>query len=193
MTTSSTPPPVHDGAVAAMTHPTTRLVRPEDAPSLARLVRENRENLAPYEPPRAESYFTEKGQAVLIAELLRDHERGAGLPHVILGAAGQVAGRITLNNIVRGAFQSCTFGYWVDAAQRGQGLATAAVASVKTIAFAELGLHRLEAGTLLHNVASQQVLRRNGFVAYGVARDYLHIGGRWQDHVLFQALATDPR
>ena len=50
----------------------------------------------------------------------------------------------------------------------------------------------MEAGTLLHNVASQQVLRRNGFVPFGVAPDYLHIGGRWQDHVLFQVLATDP-
>jgi [ribosomal protein S5]-alanine N-acetyltransferase len=175
-----------------MSHPTTRLVRPEDAPALARLVRENRENLAPYEPPRAESYFSEEGQAVLIAELLSDHERGAGLPHVILGSVGQVAGRITLSNIVRGAFQSCVFGYWVDAAQRGQGLATAAVASVKTIAFAELGLHRMEAGTLLHNVASQRVLRRNGFHPIGVAQDYLHIGGRWQDHVLFQVIAPDP-
>ena len=57
----------------------------------------------------------------------------------------------------------------------------------------ELGLHRVEAGTLLHNVASQQVLRHNGFLPFGVARDYLHIGGRWQDHVLFQLLATDPR
>ena len=175
-----------------MTHPTTRLVRTEDAPTLARIVRENRQNLAPYEPPRAESYFTEEGQAALVADHLRDHERGASLPHVILAATGEVAGRVTLNHIVRGPFRSCSVGYWVDAAHRGQGLATAAVASVKTIAFAELGLHRLEAGTLLHNVASQRVLRRNGFLPFGVAQDYLHIGGRWQDHVLFQVIAPDP-
>lgn len=185
--------PVDDGPVSAPPSSPTRLVRPDDAPDLARLAVANRDNLAPFEPPRAESYFTTAGQAALIGDLLRDYERGAGLPHVILGSAGQVAGRITLSTIVRGAFLSSTFGYWVDAAQRGQGLATAAVASVRRIAFDELGLHRLEAGTLLHNVASQQVLRRNGFVAYGVARDYLHIGGRWQDHVLFQTLATDPR
>jgi ribosomal-protein-alanine N-acetyltransferase len=41
-------------------------------------------------------------------------------------------------------------------------------------------------------VASQQVLRRNGFVPFGVAPHYLYIGGRWQDHVLFQVLAPDP-
>ena len=178
--------------MASPTSPTTRLVRPEDAPALARLVRENRENLAAYEPLRAESYFTDEGQAALVADHLRDHRRGAALPHVILGAAGEVAGRITLNHIVRGPFQSGSVGYWVDAAHRGQGLATAAVAEVGRIAFTELGLHRLEAGTLLHNVASQRVLRRNGFVPFGVAPDYLHIGGRWQDHVLFQVIAPDP-
>jgi ribosomal-protein-alanine N-acetyltransferase len=174
------------------TTPVTRLVRPGDAPTLARLARENRENMAPFEPERVESYYTEAGQTEIVAGLLHDHDRGAALPHVILGPDGEVAGRVTLSNVVRGAFRSCNLGYWVDAAHRGRGLATAAVAAVKEIAFTELGLHRLEAGTLLHNVASQQVLRRNGFVPYGVAHDYLHIGGRWQDHVLFQVLAPDP-
>ncbi len=175
-----------------MTHQATRLVRPDDAAALARLLRDNRDNLAPYEPPRAESYFTEEGQAAVIADLLREHERGAVLPQVILGADREVAGRITLNHIARGPFQSCSVGYWLGAAHRGQGLATAAVGSVKALAFGDLGLHRIEAGTLLHNVASQQVLRRNGFVPFGVAPHYLHIGGRWQDHVLFQVLAPDP-
>jgi [ribosomal protein S5]-alanine N-acetyltransferase len=183
---------VHDGPVAEAPTPRTRLVRPDDAAGLARLLRGNRENLAPFEPHRPDSFYTEEGQSAVVADLLRDHERGAGLPHVILDPDGELAGRITLNSIVRGAFCSASVGYWVDAARRGGGLATAAVAAVKEVAFGELGLHRLEAGTLLHNVASQRVLRRNGFVPYGVAQDYLHIGGRWQDHVLFQVLATDP-
>jgi ribosomal-protein-alanine N-acetyltransferase len=183
---------MHDGSVTPPTRPATRLVRTEDAAVLARLLRENRENLAPYEPDRDESWFTQEGQAAVIADLLRAHERGTLVPHVVLGPDGEVAGRVTVNNIVRGAFRSGSVGYWVDAAHRGRGLATAAVGAVKELAFGELGLHRLEAGTLLHNVASQQVLRHNGFEAYGVARGYLHIGGRWQDHVLFQVLAPDP-
>jgi ribosomal-protein-alanine N-acetyltransferase len=171
----------------------TRLVRPDDAAVLARLLRDNRANLAPFEPDRPDDYYTEEGQRAVLTRLLRDHEHGLGVPHVILDRDGAVAGRITLNTIVLGAFRSCSMGYWVDAARRGQGLATGAVAALKDLAFDELGLHRIEAGTLLHNVASQQVLRHNGFVPFGVARDYLHIGGRWQDHVLFQVLSTDPR
>lgn len=56
------------------------------------------------------------------------------------------------------------------------------------VAFRDLGLHRVQAETLLHNVASQRVLARNGFVRYGTAPQYLRIAGRWQDHAMFQAL-----
>jgi [ribosomal protein S5]-alanine N-acetyltransferase len=107
---------------------------------------------------------------------------------VIVGESGEVAGRINLNNIVRGAFQSGSLGYWVSSAQNGRGLATAAVREMVQLAFGELRLHRVEAGTLLHNVRSQRVLERNGFVRYGMAPQYIKIAGRWQDHALFQLL-----
>ena len=53
------------------THPVTRLVRLDDAGALARLLRDNRDNLAPYEPHRADSYFTEEGHAAVIADQAR--------------------------------------------------------------------------------------------------------------------------
>ena len=59
------------------------------------------------------------------------------------------------------------------------------------LAFGPWGLHRLEAGTLVDNVASQRVLRRNGFEQFGLAPRYLHINGEWRDHVLFQRLNED--
>lgn len=65
-------------------------------------------------------------------------------------------------------------------------MATRAIAQAVDIAFGELNLHRLEAGTLLHNVASQRALERNSFERYGMAPQLVRIAGRWQDHVLFQ-------
>jgi ribosomal-protein-alanine N-acetyltransferase len=59
------------------------------------------------------------------------------------------------------------------------------------LAFGELGLHRLEAATLVDNVASMRVLEKNRFAHIGVARRYLRIGGEWRDHVLFQRTAED--
>jgi ribosomal-protein-alanine N-acetyltransferase len=56
------------------------------------------------------------------------------------------------------------------------------------VAFDELRLHRIQAETLPHNVRSQRVLERNGFARIGLAPEYLSIGGRWQDHIMYQLL-----
>ncbi|WP_117211429.1 GNAT family N-acetyltransferase [Allorhizocola rhizosphaerae] len=167
---------------------TTRLVRPEDAPALTELVRANREFLAPWEPLRDDEYFTVERQAALIEDSLERHQRGTNLPHVIVDAGGDIIGRITLNGIVYGPFQSCSMGYWVGEAHNGRGVATAAVRAIIRVAFEELGLHRVQAETLPHNTGSQRVLQRNGFVRYGYAPEYLHIAGRWQDHVMYQLI-----
>lgn len=170
---------------------TTRLVSVEDVPVITKLLRENRAFLAPWEPARADAYFTEEGQRALIEGALQAHQRGMVMPHVILDD-GELVGRVTLNAIVQGPFQSCHLGFWVAQAANGRGVATAAVAAMAQIAFGELGLHRIEAATLVHNRASQRVLERNGFVRIGTAPAYFSVAGRWQDHVLFQLIAPEP-
>lgn len=169
---------------------TIRLIAVEDALPLAELLQVNREFLAPWDPVRPEEYFTADGQQRAIEEALERYAEEAIVPYVIV-ERGKVIGRVTLSNIVRGAFQSCNLGYWVGSAHTGRGRATAAVRDMMGVAFLELSLHRIEAGTLLHNVASQRVLERNGFVRFGLAPRYLNIAGRWQDHVMYQALSPD--
>ena len=53
----------------------------------------------------------------------------------------------------------------------------------------QVGLHRVEAGTLPDNLASQRVLEKNGFERFGFARKLLLLGGEWRDHVLFERVA----
>ena len=166
----------------------TRLLTIDDAKILADLICENREFLAPWEPTRDEVYFTVPGQQAIVETVLEQYGRGYTVPHAIL-VDGQVVGRITLNEIVRGPAQSCHVGYWVAPAFNGRGVASAALAQMIELAFVQLGLHRLQAGTLVHNVGSQRVLQRNGFVKFGLSPRYLKIAGEWQDHMLFQLLA----
>lgn len=168
--------------------PVTRLLTIADAPELAELLQANREFLAPWEPLRDDDYFTPDKQRGIIADALEQYERGSTVPHAILAEDGRLAGRITLNTIVRGPFQSCSVGYWVGAGDNGRGLAGAAVREIMRVAFDELELHRIEASTLLHNVKSQRVLERNGFVRFGVAPRYLNIAGWWQDMAIYQVL-----
>jgi ribosomal-protein-alanine N-acetyltransferase len=113
------------------------------------------------------------------------------VPRVIIGRAGAIVGRINLNSVIRGAFQSASVGYWVSERDTGRGVGTAAVAAIIGLAFSEEGLHRVQGETLAHNTASRRVLERNGFVEYGVAPAYLCIAGRWQDHVLYQLINPD--
>ncbi len=170
-----------------------RLVTLDDVPALAGLLRVSRDFLAPWDPVRDDDYFTVDGQHAVIKDALARHAEGSSLPHVILDESGHVAGRITLSGIVRGPFQSCSMGFWVSVTSTGRGLATAAAGDVIRVAFQDLGLHRVQAETLLHNVRSQRVLRRNGFTRIGVAPAYLNIAGKWQDHILFQVVKPDPQ
>jgi ribosomal-protein-alanine N-acetyltransferase len=160
-----------------------------DAAALAALARANRAFLAPWEPVRPDEYFTaEHHRAALRAIAAQDPPRT--VPCVVL-VDGEPAGRITLNNVVHSAFCSADLGYWVAREHNGRGVATAAVGAVLDLAFGDLGLHRVQAGTLLHNAGSQRVLERNGFTRIGIAPRYLRIAGEWQDHVLFQRLAEE--
>ncbi|WP_017611878.1 GNAT family N-acetyltransferase [Nocardiopsis salina] len=166
----------------------TRLARLEDAAEIAARLVENRSFLAPWEPVRPEEYFTAQGQYRLLDQQLTGYIDGHEVPLVVTDDTDRIVGRITVNGIVRGALQSAAIGYWIASSHNGRGLATAAVGEVKSLAFGPLGLHRLQAETVPHNGASQRVLRRNGFQPFGLAPEYLRIDGRWQDHVLFQAL-----
>lgn len=165
-----------------------RLVQLEDAEQLAELAVRNRLFMEQWDPVRPEEYFTVAGRLAGIREAVTRFEQGTSLPHVILDRSSEVAGAITISGIVRGALLSGSIGYWVSQDRNHQGLATAAVAHVKSIAFGELGLHRLQAEILPHNAASRRVLERNDFIQYGVAPSYMRIAGRWQDHELFQVL-----
>ena len=159
-----------------------------DASAMAKLYAENRDFLAPLEPLRPDAFYTFEGQRRHIAQLTDRRTSGSAYPFVIV-AGGQAVGAMNLSNVVRGAFQSANVGYWVARAHNGRGVATAALALVCERAFGELGLHRIEAGTLLDNHASQRVLEKNGFERIGVAPRYLQIAGVWSDHVLFQRTA----
>ncbi len=161
-----------------------------DSTPLAALYQANRDYLAPFEPGRDEVFFSPDGQAARIADLLAEHAHGRAYPYVI-EVGGRLAGRVTVTNVARGPFCSGSLGYWVAADHAGHGVATRAVHAVVDDCFTTHQLHRLEAATLVDNLASQAVLRHTGFALIGRAPRYLRIAGEWRDHVLFQRLSDD--
>lgn len=165
-----------------------RIIRTGDGAALARAYTGNRAHLAPWEPTRSEEFFTAAWQESHVRQSVEDAASGRSIRFVLESEDREIRGMFNINNIVRGAFWSADLGYWVDVSRTGRGLASRAVAQVLEYAHVELRLHRLQAATLLHNVASQRVLAANGFERIGMAPAYLKIAGEWQDHLLFQRL-----
>src|SRR5207249_6410039 len=119
-----------------------------------------RDFLAPYDPPRSREFFTPAGQRRELRRL-EDERAGDRLYRFLVTADGAAAGVVSVSRITRGPFQNGGLGYWVAKRLNGRGVGTRAVGLVREWAFGEARLHRLEAATLVENVASQTVLRRN--------------------------------
>lgn len=121
-----------------------------------------------------------------------DAEARAGrmLP-LVIDMDGVFAGQINVNNIVHGAFRSCTIGYWVAESFAGRGIAPTAVAMVGDHVMRRLALHRIEINIRPENTASLAVVRKLGFRDEGVRPRYLHIDGAWRDHRSFAVTTED--
>lgn len=164
---------------------TLRTLERADAEALLEVLLANRAFLQPWEPAHDDAYFTLDAQRAGIDAALERRDLDLMYPFAIV-AAGRLVGRLNINNVVRGAGQMASLGYWVSEDVGGRGVATDAVGQAVAYAFGPLNLHRLEAGTLLHNERSQRVLDKNSFERYGMAPKLVRIDGRWQDHVLYQ-------
>ena len=106
---------------------------------------------------------------------------------------GRLVGGVTLGQMRRGVAQAASLGYWVGAPYQRRGYMTEALTLLIEHGFGAMGLHRIEAACLPENAASRGLLLKLGFREEGRARQFLRINGRWQDHMLFALIASDPR
>jgi ribosomal-protein-alanine N-acetyltransferase len=157
---------------------------PEDAEGLTALRLRNRAYLEPWEldSDDPERWYSVDGVRAWITD---GQERFAILD------AGELSGMLSLTGIERGPIQTAMLSYFVDEGHAGRGLATRAVGEAVQHAFGALGLHRVEAGTAVTNVASQRVLEHNRFTLVGTLRRHLLLRGVWTNHLLWERLADD--
>ena len=103
---------------------------------------------------------------------------------------GEIAGVVSLSNVVLGLFRSGYLGYYAFAGHERQGLMRAGLLAVVRHAFTTLKLHRVEANIQPGNAASIALARSCGFAREGFSPRYLKIGGRWRDHERWARLAS---
>lgn len=163
---------------------TLRNLTPEHTEEMLDYYIRNEEHLRQYEPTRDSSFYTYEGQKEILTESFRQFIDGTAIDLGIF-KDDKLIGKIKLSNIVYGILRSAFVGYSIDKEYQGHGYMKEVLNEVCSYAFEEMGLHRLEASTLLGNSRSQSVLNACGFNELGINKKYLYINGEWRDHKIF--------
>jgi ribosomal-protein-alanine N-acetyltransferase len=165
-----------------------RPLGPPDATAWGEVRRRNEAWLVPWEPARPSTHPDPARDRDAFAArcAARDRERQNGTAYAFgLFVDQNVTGEVNLNNVVRGAMQTGTIGYWIDEARAGRSYVAEGVVVLARFAFDELHLHRLEICIIPRNRNSHRVMEKLGFRAEGTALRFLEINGVWEDHVRY--------
>lgn len=169
-----------------------RSFAPSDAEALHELRLRNREFVRPYEPIRPESDFTLQAVKAQLDGAIADFEAGKSYSFgVFMCEQDQLIGRTNLSNVVRGAWQNATIGYFLDQQHNGKGYMSEAVKLAVQFAFEHAGLHRVQGAVMPRNIGSIKVLQKAGFRFEGMSLRYLQINGVWEDHNIYAITAED--
>jgi RimJ/RimL family protein N-acetyltransferase len=96
-----------------------------------------------------------------------------------------------LVSLVRRGQSQGEIGWALGVDYRGRGYATEAATALMVYSFTSLGLHRLQAGTLVRNEDSWRVMERLGMRREAWFREVKFEDGAWQDMVIYAALADE--
>ncbi len=89
-----------------------------DLHSLLDLRMRNREFVQSFEPVTPDSHYTLGGQKEILEKVKQNWGNDSGYGFgIFLNLNDQLIGRVNLSNVVRGAWQSCTMGYFLDEKQ----------------------------------------------------------------------------
>jgi len=90
-------------------------------------------------------------------------------------------------------FASAEIAYDVTPAYWGKGVASSACRAATLWGFSDKGWHRVQATTMLPNLASQRVLEKVGFKREGLVRNFRLVRGSPADYWMYSAIPGEVR
>ena len=102
----------------------------------------------------------------------------------------QLVGTICLKNI-NPEMLFCEIGYGIGEEFQGRGFGLSAVKLLIEKVFNETPMRRIAAYVSCHNVASQKILEKSGFLKEGTCRQHFIINGQPTDEFLYAILRSD--
>lgn len=163
-----------------------RFLRNEDIESTISYYKENRSRLEPSGPAFGEDFLRPGFWLRQVERNKAEFASGESLRLFLFSQSDQskVIGHISLSGILRSVAQLCYLGYGIDKEFEGKGLMQEILPLVFSYAFTELKLHRISAAYMPTNLRSERLLQKLGFTKEGIAKEYLFLDGKWQDHVV---------
>jgi len=145
----------------------------------------NKDFLEEWEAKKSEEYYTLNYHKKMLQNDYSSFIYGDSLRFWIFKKEdlNNTIGSVGFNNIIRGAFLSCHLGYKLDKDEINNGFITEAIEKGIEIVFKEYGLHRIEANIMPKNKRSLRVVEKLGFYDEGLAKKYLKINDKWEDHI----------
>lgn len=154
----------------------------------------NASHLKPWEVKTFPELSKPRGRRFRMEHWIEDQEAGRSCRFLLIpkeDEGGPVIGMVNLFQIFQGAFQACYLGFKIDLEFEGKGYMSEALRVCIDFAFNKIKLHRLMANHMPNNERSARLLEHLGFEVEGLAKDYLLINGKWEDHVLRSLLNRD--
>ena len=165
-----------------------------DPKKIARFLDLNRERFRPYSPTRSEAYYTHQHWKTAVKLARVEWRDSKAFRFTILHSGGsqppEVIGKIDLDQVSRGPFESANLGYLLDRRHEGQSVMRKALEDVLERAFGEFALHRVQAAIMPDNTRSRTLIARLGFREIGLAERYLRLDGAWRDHILYEKIGN---
>ncbi len=159
------------------------------AQALSRVLDNERARLSTWWPLVADLNGTEAVSRYL-ARGRRGYLDGSALPYLILDGdepIGEVCLAIDEQN------RSADLSYWLAEPHQGRGIGRQAAHTLIDRALSELGLIRIQAGTVAGNERSENLLRSLRFRREGRLRSAVQLAGRPADLVVYGLLAEEHR
>lgn len=154
----------------------------QDCAALLKFEVDNREWFERYVPARPAAYFTLSGLQDIAAELIAEQQANKCFMGLAYDGC-EIIGRANLHSIAGGEAQ---LGYRVSESSVGKGVATKMVQGLLEVAKHSFGVNVIKACTTHNNLASQAVLRKQGFEQIGTKEAAVILNGQTLDFLYFE-------
>ncbi len=145
---------------------------------------ENRDLFEPWEPKRADRFYTLSYQKASLSAEYHQMLEGKLLRYWVFlkDHPEEIIGSFCFQNFLKAPYKSCSLGYKFSKRHHHQGYAYECIQRGLELLFEKHSIHRVEAFIMPDNQPSLRLIERLQFLYEGISYSYADINGTWADH-----------